>query len=66
MRGLRSHAGEMFLPEHGKLGFEDILIKNGTPVCARCSKPLEFGRVMPRPVAAPKPGRKRRGTRRKN
>jgi len=41
-----------FCPEHGRLGFDDILIKNGTPTCARCSKPLEFGRVMPRPVGA--------------
>jgi len=41
-----------FCPEHGRLGFEDILIKNGTPTCARCSKPLEYGKVMPRPVVA--------------
>jgi hypothetical protein len=44
-----------FCPEHGRLGFDDILIKNGTPVCARCSKPLEFGTVRPRPVEAAKP-----------
>jgi len=41
-----------FCPEHGRLGFDDIMIKNGTPTCAKCAKPLEYGRVMPRPVAA--------------
>jgi hypothetical protein len=41
-----------FCPEHGRLGFEDIIIKNGTPTCAKCSKPLEYGKVLPRPVVA--------------
>lgn len=56
-----------FCPEHGRLGFENILIKNGIPVCAKCSKPLEFGKVMPRPVAAakPKPKMKSRKARKK-
>jgi hypothetical protein len=44
-----------FCPEHGRLDFENILIKNGIPVCAKCQAVLEYGKVMPRPVAsAPK------------
>ena len=45
-----------FCPEHGRLDFENILIKNGTPTCAKCSRPLEYGRVMPRHLAAPAKG----------
>jgi len=39
-----------FCPEHGKLEFDDIRIKNGLPICAKCSRTLEFGVVRPRPV----------------
>ncbi|MFH1623207.1 MAG: hypothetical protein ABIA12_01670 [Candidatus Aenigmatarchaeota archaeon] len=44
-----------FCPEHGRLEFDDIRIKNGLPICAKCARPLEFGVVRPRPVAKPKP-----------
>jgi len=39
---------KMFCPNHGKLDFENIIIKNGTPTCLKCSSPLEFGTVRPR------------------
>jgi hypothetical protein len=41
-----------FCPEHGKQDFDGIVIKNGTPMCIKCMKPLEFGKVQPRPVVA--------------
>lgn len=47
-----------FCPEHGRLEFEDIRIKNGLPICAKCSRTLEFGVVRPRPVAKPKPAKR--------
>lgn len=37
-----------FCKTHGKLEFEDIIIKNGAPTCAKCSTELEFGTVRPR------------------
>jgi len=40
----------MFCKEHGKLDFEDIIIKNGTPTCAKCGSILEFGTVRPRKI----------------
>jgi hypothetical protein len=39
---------KMFCPSHGKLDFSEIVIKNGTPVCLKCSSVLEFGTVRPR------------------
>jgi len=41
---------KMFCPTHGKLDFDEIVIKNGTPTCLRCSTALEFGTVKPRKV----------------
>jgi hypothetical protein len=35
-------------PTHGRLALEDIVIKNGTPVCSKCSAELQFGTVKPR------------------
>jgi len=37
-----------FCKTHGKLGFEDIFIKNGAPTCVKCSAELQFGTVKPR------------------
>lgn len=37
-----------FCPEHGKCDFDQIAIKNGVPICVKCSKELEFGTVRPR------------------
>jgi len=37
-----------FCPTHGKLPLEDIIIKNGTPVCRKCISALEFTDVRPR------------------
>jgi len=39
---------KMFCPEHGKLSFENIIIKNGNPSCGKCSAELQFGTVKPR------------------
>jgi hypothetical protein len=39
-----------FCPKHGKLSFEQIIIKNREPVCSKCSSILEFGNVKPRKV----------------
>jgi len=39
---------KMFCPNHGKLDFDEIIIKNGVPICARCSSELQFGNVKPR------------------
>jgi hypothetical protein len=38
----------MFCPTHGKLDFDQIQIKNGTPICCKCSAELVFGTVRPR------------------
>jgi hypothetical protein len=37
-----------FCPKHGKLDFEDIVIRNGAPTCGKCSSELQFGTVKPR------------------
>ena len=38
----------MFCPKHGKLTFDQIVIKDGRPVCNKCYSELEFGTVRPR------------------
>ena len=38
----------MFCKEHGKLNFDQIVIKNGMPTCTKCGRALEFGTVRPR------------------
>lgn len=35
-------------PNHGRLDFDEIIIKNGTPICSKCSAELQFGTVKPR------------------
>ncbi|MEM7821816.1 MAG: hypothetical protein QXX38_03345 [Candidatus Aenigmatarchaeota archaeon] len=35
-------------PNHGRLDFDEIIIKNGVPVCGKCSAELQFGIVKPR------------------
>jgi len=37
-----------FCPKHGKLSLEQITIKNGSPICGKCSSVLEFADVKPR------------------
>jgi hypothetical protein len=37
-----------YCPKHGRLDFDGIMIKNGTPICSRCSAELQFGVVKPR------------------
>jgi hypothetical protein len=62
-----------FCPEHGKQDFDGIVIKAGVPMCVKCMKPLEYGKVMPRPVLAkpaagkpaPKPKAKARSNKKK-
>jgi len=35
-------------PNHGKLEIDQIVIKNGLPICSRCASLLAFGVVRPR------------------
>ena len=35
-------------PKHGRLSFENIVIKKGKPLCAKCHAVLEFCIVKPR------------------
>jgi len=35
-------------PIHGRLSFDDIIIRNGVPVCRKCYSELQFGVVKPR------------------
>ncbi|MEM5853609.1 MAG: hypothetical protein QW228_04545 [Candidatus Aenigmatarchaeota archaeon] len=37
-----------FCPKHGKLGLDEILVKNGVPVCSKCYTELQFCEVRPR------------------
>ena len=39
---------KIFCPTHGKLEFDEIVIKNGVPVCGKCRAELVFGNVKPR------------------
>ena len=39
-----------FCSKHGKLGLEDIIIKDREPVCGKCYAPLDFTDVKPRKV----------------
>lgn len=55
----------MFCPTHGKLEFEDVVIKNGMPVCRKCMSVLEFGKVRPRPVVSVKVKKTRKSRLRK-
>jgi hypothetical protein len=48
-----------YCPEHGRLGFDEIVIKNRTPICSKCSKALEFGTVKPRTLKEEKHGKKK-------
>ncbi len=47
-------------PTHGRLSLDDIIIKNGMPVCRKCFAILEFGEVKPRRLKGIKPKRRRR------
>ena len=51
-------------PTHGRLDIDQIIIKNGTPVCSKCSSELQFGVVRPRfdvnGVAGPEKKRKKK------
>jgi len=35
-------------PNHGRLEIDQISIKNGVPICSKCSSELVFGVVRPR------------------
>ncbi|HLC39477.1 MAG TPA: hypothetical protein VJJ76_01195 [archaeon] len=37
-----------FCPNHGRLEIDQIVIKNGLPICSRCQSDLQFGVVRPR------------------
>ena len=37
-----------YCPTHGRLEFDNIQIRNGSPICMKCSNELVFGVVRPR------------------
>lgn len=37
-----------YCKKHGKLKLDDIVIKNGVPVCKKCYSVLEFCNIRPR------------------
>jgi len=45
---------KMFCPTHGKLEFDEIIIKNGVPLCSKCRAELVFGDVKPRKLGTKK------------
>jgi repressor of nif and glnA expression len=45
---VRKIRARCFCPTHGKLNLDEIVIKNGIPVCSKCSAELQFGDVRPR------------------
>lgn len=57
----------IFCPKHGRLDFDDVVIKNGIPICRKCQSILEFGKVRPRKIedVKRKKTRKKRVSRKK-
>jgi ribosomal protein L37AE/L43A len=45
---VRKIQARCFCPKHGRLSLDEIVIKNGIPVCSKCSAELQFGNVKPR------------------
>jgi len=41
---------KVFCKNHGTLGLEDIQIKDGSPICKKCSAELTYANVKPRKV----------------
>jgi len=37
-----------YCAKHGKLSLDEIIIRNGSPVCSKCLSVLEFADVKPR------------------
>lgn len=54
---------KIFCPTHGKLEFDDVIIKDSAPTCRKCNTKLVFGKVQPRRLEPKKivKRRKRRG-----
>jgi len=50
----------MFCPTHGKIEFDEVIIKNSVPICAKCRAELVFGNVKPRKLKAIKEKGKRK------
>jgi hypothetical protein len=49
----------IFCPTHGRLELCDVVIKNGEPLCGKCSTALEYGDIRPRNVEAKKPKKRK-------
>lgn len=43
----------IFCPKHSKLSLDDVVIKNGVPICRKCQSVLEFRKIKPRRVEKP-------------
>lgn len=60
---------KIFCPTHGKLEFEDVIIKDSEPTCRKCNTKLVFGKVQPRrlePKKAVKKRKRRKSAKRKS
>jgi hypothetical protein len=56
----------IFCPTHGRLSLDDVVIKDGKPVCKKCSAVLVYGEVKPRKLEkVKKKVKKRKGRKRK-
>lgn len=55
----------IFCPTHGRLSLDDVVIKDGKPVCKKCSAVLVYGEVKPRKLEKVKKRTKRKGRKRK-
>lgn len=40
----------IFCPTHGRLDLSEVVIKDGQPLCGKCSTVLVYGKVQPRVV----------------
>jgi hypothetical protein len=55
----------IFCPTHGRLSLDDVVIKNGEPICKKCSAILVYGEVKPRKLKKVKKRMKRKGRKKK-
>lgn len=51
--------------KHGRLDFDDVIIKNGIPICRKCQSVLEFGKIRPRKVEGAEKKKRRRSRKKK-
>ncbi len=49
-----------YCPKHGRLKFDNIMIRDGLPTCKKCKSVLEFGDVKPRKIETIKKNAKKK------